>query len=231
MKLGLVALGGAHAPPVRLSWRCHFDDDDPRFRCSAPADPDPGGIAGPHRCERKKLMYAGHFAAALAIKGAAPRSPTAALVVLANLPDLFWLGFSLAGVELVTPGNWYDGWSHSVGSILVQSLIVGALCWRLGAAIAFACAGAVLSHLFLDLPMHPAPLEWFPHSQSGVGDFLKGWAGQPLALGRSNGWWFETAFIVICLTVYLIGSRRAGIGAAGAAASALLVLSLQLAFG
>jgi hypothetical protein len=65
-------------------------------------------------------MYAGHFAAGLAVKVAEPRAPMAALLGLAFLPDLLWLGFSVGGIELVAPGRWFDGWSHSIASIILR---------------------------------------------------------------------------------------------------------------
>lgn len=176
-------------------------------------------------------MYAGHFAAGLAIKVLEPRAPTVALMGLVFLPDLLWLGLSLGGLELVAPGNWFDGWSHSIASIIVQAVLVGAIWWRQGRGVAAAVTGAVLSHLALDLPIHPAPLEWYPHATSASGNFLHGWAGSQLAFGKSKGWWTE-AMVVICgLAIYLTGSRRAGVGTATAAASAILVASLQVAFG
>lgn len=107
-------------------------------------------------------MYAGHFAVGLAIKAAEPRAPMASLMGLVFLPDLLWLGLSIAGVETVEPGMWFDGWSHSIASIILQAVIVAALSSRRGVAISAALAGAVLSHLLLDLPMHPAPLQWYP---------------------------------------------------------------------
>ena len=129
-------------------------------------------------------MYAGHFAAGLAIKTGEPRTPMAALMGAVFLPDLLWLGFSVGGLEIVEPGAWFDGWSHSFASIIAQAVLVCSLWWRRDARIALALAGAVLSHLFLDLPMHPAPLGWYPHASGGFGIFLHGWAGHELLLER-----------------------------------------------
>jgi hypothetical protein len=176
-------------------------------------------------------MYAAHFAAGLAIKVAQPRVPMAAVMGLVFLPDLLWLGLSVVGLELVEPGMWFDGWSHSVASIIVQAALVAALWWQRGAAVAVALAAAVLSHLVLDLPMHPAPLQWYPHASTGFGNLLHGWAGTVALFGKSRGWWVEAAVVICALTIYLTGSRRAGIGKATAVAGAILVASLQLAFG
>ena len=176
-------------------------------------------------------MYAGHFAVGLAIKAAEPRVPMTAVMCLVFLPDLFWLSLSVGGLELAEPGMWFDGWSHSIASIIVQAALVAALWWHRGARVAAAVAAAVLSHLVLDLPMHPAPLEWYPHASSGFGNFLHGWAGNVWLFGKSNGWWVEATVVVCGLSVYLAGSRRAGVGKATAVAGAILVASLQVAFG
>lgn len=176
-------------------------------------------------------MYAGHFAAGLAIKAAEPRVPMAALMGLVFLPDLFWLGLSIGGLEFVGPGVWFDGWSHSIASIIAQSALAAALWRHRGAGVAAAVTAAVLSHLLLDLPMHPAPLEWYPHASTGFGNFLHDWAGSVRLFGKSGGWWVE-AMVVICgLSIYLAGSRRAGVGKATAVAGAILVASLHIAFG
>jgi hypothetical protein len=166
-------------------------------------------------------MYAAHFAAGLAIKVAEPRAPMAALLGLAFLPDLLWLGLSVGGFELVEPGQWFDGWSHSIASIIVQAAIVAMVWWRQGVGVSVALACAVLSHLILDLPLHPAQLEWYPHATAGVGNFL----------AKSNGWWVEAAIVVCGVSIYVAGSRRAGVDKAGASAAAIFVAWLQVAFG
>jgi hypothetical protein len=176
-------------------------------------------------------MYAGHFAAGLAIKAAEPRVPMTAVMCLVFLPDLFWLSLSVGGLELVEPGMWFDGWSHSIASIIVQAALVAALWWHRGARVAAAVAAAVLSHLVLDLPMHPAPLEWYPHASTGLGNFLHGWAGNVWLFGKSSGWWFEATVVICGLAIYLAGSRRAGVGKATAVAGAILVALLHVAFG
>lgn len=176
-------------------------------------------------------MYAGHFAAGLVIKTVEPRAPMAALMGLVFLPDLLWLGLSISGAELVEPGRWFDGWSRSIASIILQAAVVAALWARRGFGVAAALSGAVLSHLLLDLPIHPAPLQWYPHATKGFGNFLHGWAGQASWFGKTNGWWVETAVLICGLAIYLAGSRRAGVSKATAGASALLVASLQVTFG
>jgi hypothetical protein len=176
-------------------------------------------------------MYAGHFAAGLAIKAAEPRAPMAVLLGLIFLPDLLWLGFSVSGIELVGPGQWFDGWSHSIASIVLQAAIAAVVFWRQGARVAAALGCAVLSHLILDLPIHPAPLEWYPHAASGMGNFLHGWAGNAALFGKTNGWWVEAAVVFFGVSIYLIGARRAGVDKSAAGAAAILVAWLHVAFG
>src|SRR5690348_9077520 len=91
-------------------------DDVARFLHAAAVDRGPGGDPDAHPDQAAALMYAGHLAAGLAIKVAQPRAPMAALMSLVFLPDFLWLGFSVSGLELVEPGQWFDGWSHSVAS-------------------------------------------------------------------------------------------------------------------
>jgi hypothetical protein len=176
-------------------------------------------------------MYAGHFAAGLAIKAVEPRAPMAALMGLVFLPDVLWLGLSLGGLENVEPGIWFDGWSHSIASIISQAAIVAVLSSRRGVAVSAALAAAVLTHLLLDLPMHPAPLEWYPHATTGFGDFLHGWASEAWLFDKSNGWWVETDVVICGLAIYLMCSHRVGVSRAIAVAGAVLVTSLQVAFG
>ena len=176
-------------------------------------------------------MYAGHFAVGLAIKVAEPRAPMAPLLLLIFLPDLLWLGFSVGGLELVEPGTWFDGWSHSIASIILQATLVAMLWWRQGVGVSVALSCAVLGHLILDLPIHPAPLEWYPHAATGFGNFLHGWAGNAALFGKTNGWWLEAAIVAAGVSIYLAGSRRAGVDKATASAAAILVAWLQVAFG
>lgn len=176
-------------------------------------------------------MYAGHFAAGLAIKAAVPRAPTAVLTASIFLPDLLWLGLSVTGIEVVTPGAWFDGWSHSIASFVLQSVVVGLVWSRSDARVAMALAGAVLSHLALDLPMHPARLEWYPYASGGFGNLMNGSAGDAAAFGKSIVWWIEATVVLCGVGVYVAASRRIGIRRAAAVAGALLILSLQVAFG
>ena len=69
-------------------------------------------------------MYAGHFAAALALKGLQPRAPTWALLVGVALLDLLFGVFVLLGIERATPTPGvspdfrldFIDWSHSLAA-------------------------------------------------------------------------------------------------------------------
>lgn len=173
-------------------------------------------------------MFAGHFAVGLAIKGSEPQAPMWAVMLAVFLPDLLWLALSITGVERVEPAPvWFDGWSHSVLSILLQACVCMALFWHRGGRIAIAIALAAASHLVLDLPIHPARLQLYPHSSLDVGNFLHGGVAIPLALGKTNGWWVETSVVIVLLAVSLLLSRRGGTTSRIVLAGALLVGSLQ----
>ena len=68
-------------------------------------------------------MYAAHFAAALAIKGQVPKAPTWSLVVAAFIPDFFWVGLGLAGVEPSQGPAFFDDWSHSLAMVILFGIL------------------------------------------------------------------------------------------------------------
>ena len=76
---------------------------------------------------RQHLMYAAHLAAGLAIKAAEPKAPAWAVLTAAFLPDLFWIGFAAVGAEPANGTMFFDGWSHSVVSILIQAAVFAAV--------------------------------------------------------------------------------------------------------
>ena len=177
-------------------------------------------------------MYAGHFAAGLAIKTAEPRAPMAAVMGLVFLPDLLWLGLSMAGVEIVTPGMWFDGWSHSIASIVLQAALVAVLSWRHGVAVS---AGA---RLRCSQPLGSPTCRCTPRRSSGIpmrpqgsGISCTGGQAYPSLFGKPKGWWVEAAVVVCGALIYLAGSRRVRVGAATAGASAIVIASLQITFG
>ena len=135
-------------------------------------------------------MYAGHFAAALALKAQVPRAPTWGLLVGVGVLDILFGPFVLAGIERVSltpgisPGFSLDhiDWSHSLVMSVVWSILFGAAFLRRGRRVAAVMAVAVFSHFVLDIVMHPPDLALWPGSAAHLGFGL--WRTLPL------GWWF-----------------------------------------
>ena len=77
-------------------------------------------------------MYAGHFAAGLALKARVPQAPTWGLLVGVGLLDVFFGPLVLLGIERVsiTPGSSpgfvldHIDWSHSLAMSLVWSRVL-----------------------------------------------------------------------------------------------------------
>ena len=172
-------------------------------------------------------MYAGHFAAGLALKGKVPEAPTWALLLGVTFLDLLFGPLVLLGVEHLTPtpgvspGFRLDfiDWSHSLAMAVVWSLLAGALFLKKGRTVAAAVAIAVFSHFALDFPMHPGDLALYPHSVEHLGLGL--WKVLP------TGWWFvELAFVVPALGYYVMRARKLGTfgGRAEIACAVVLVL-------
>lgn len=176
-------------------------------------------------------MYAAHLAVGLAIKAAEPRVPMVAVMTAVFLPDLLWLVLSILGIEPVGGAGFFDGWSHSAASITVQALIMGMFALPLGRSASLIVFGATMTHLPLDVPIHPKPIELYPHSTFAFGLLDKGWGLQQSVFGQSNFWWVETSIVVTFLAIYARLAARAHIPANVVAASAVLVMWLQIAFG
>lgn len=119
-------------------------------------------------------MFIGHFALALAAKRATPRTSLGVLFAAAQLPDLLWPIFLLAGIERVrvTPsGNpfthlWFVSypWTHSLLMVAIWGIVAAAiyLLWRhdnRGAAMILLLA---LSHWGLDWVTHRPDLPLVP---------------------------------------------------------------------
>lgn len=174
-------------------------------------------------------MFAAHLAAGLAIKATQPKVPAWAVLTGAFLPDLLWIGFAGMGVEPASDAAFFDGWSHSVASIMIQAFLF-ALCYRrLGRSVMIAIGIAVLSHLPLDALIHPKPLALWPHSAILLGRPTWAWGQSISALGKSRYWWIQLAIVAPLLGVYW---RRASAQTRPSnlvAASCLLVLGLHLA--
>jgi len=154
-------------------------------------------------------VYAGHFAAGLAIKASVPKAPTWAVLLGTGFLDVLFGIFVGLGLERVTmtpgisPGFTLDfiDWSHSLLMSLMWAALCGGIFWKRGALVAAAIGFAVFSHFLLDLPMHPADLALWPYGQEHLGFGL--WRRLP------TGWWFvELLFILAGCTYYVIRARK-----------------------
>lgn len=126
-------------------------------------------------------MFVGHYAAAMAAKAIEPKAPMWTLVAAAQLVDIGWSAFIIAGVERASvdpslPGSAlvleHMPWTHSLPMALV---------WAAGAALlvklllrlplwASAVVGlTVLSHWLLDWLVHRPDLElWIGGPRVGL---------------------------------------------------------------
>ena len=155
-------------------------------------------------------MYAGHFAAALAIKAKEPRAPTWALLLGVGFLDVLFGIFLMLGIERATmtpgvsPGFSLDfiDWSHSLAMSLAWAALFSIPFWRRGSAVAVAVGFAVFSHFLLDLPMHPPDMALWPHSTTHLGLGL--WRRLP-----TGWWWVELAFIAAGCAYYVVRARTA----------------------
>lgn len=156
-------------------------------------------------------MFAGHFAAGLALKAKEPRAPTWAMLVGAAFLDLLFPLFVALGIERIhaTPGiapgmslDFID-WSHSLLMAVVWSAVFAAFFVRRGRAVMLAAAAAVFSHFVLDWPMHPMDLALYPHAaaHAGLGLWVK-WR---------VGWWFlEAVVVALGCAYYAVRARQVG---------------------
>lgn len=173
-------------------------------------------------------MYAGHFAAAYAIRSRVPAAPLFALLIAIGVGDSIHGVLVLAGVERTEFAPHlgsgfilhFADWSHSLGMTLIWSMAFGALFWGRGKAVALACAVAVFSHYVLDLVMHDPDLALYPHSPIRHG--LGVWNRWPI-----GSWFFELAFVVGAW--WMDASRRPGAGPRRYATLAVLLM-LHLGF-
>jgi hypothetical protein len=123
-------------------------------------------------------MFLGHYGVAFAAKRAVPRTSLGALTFAAQFLDELWPILLLLGVEQVriVPGLMaanpldfvYYPYSHSLLMAVVWGILVGGayfLLRRYGRG-AWIIGTLVVSHWFLDLPMHRADLPLWPGASS-----------------------------------------------------------------
>ena len=127
-------------------------------------------------------MFLGHFAVALAAKGAAPTVSLGTLFLAAQLADLAWPVLVLAGIEIVvvqpgitavTPLDFiHYPWSHSAVALLAWGIGLAAvhhLARRGRVADALVLALLVLSHWVLDFASHRPDMPLTLHGTERVG--------------------------------------------------------------
>jgi len=123
-------------------------------------------------------MFLGHYGVAFAAKRVTPRTSLGALTFAAQFLDELWPILLLLGVEQVriVPGLMaanpldfvYYPYSHSLLMAVVWGILVGGayfLLRRYGRG-AWIIGTLVVSHWFLDLPMHRADLPLWPGTSS-----------------------------------------------------------------
>jgi hypothetical protein len=175
-------------------------------------------------------MYAAHFAAALAIKGCAPRAPAWALLTGAFIPDGVWIGLAGAGIEPADASVFFDDWSHSALSILIEASLFALFFYRRGIAVWLPVWLAVVSHFLLDALVHPKPLAFYPHAVLHFGADHWQWGQVRAFLGMPHYWWLQAALVLALLAIYLAGARRQQLPTNLAAASCISVAGLHFLF-
>ena len=196
-------------------------------------------------------MFVGHYAAALAAKGAEPRAPLWTYVIAAQLVDVGWSGLIMAGVEKVSfdphlPGSAlvleYMPFTHSLPAALLWS-VAGAFAVRWALKLPWAAAAmvglVVFSHWLGDLLVHRPDLElWFGGQKVGMALWNYPLPEQALEMGLmalGAAWWAwrrgtqgqsvwpALAFVGFLLALQIVGMvMPASTSASGFATTALL---------
>jgi hypothetical protein len=177
-------------------------------------------------------MFLGHYGLALAAKRTAPRTSLGVLFFAAQFLDELWPLLLLAGVEQVrivpgimaaTPLEFvHYPWSHSLLLAVTWGLLTGFAYFfvRRYKHGAYVVGGLVVSHWFLDAPMHRPDLPLWPGSAQMIGAGLWDFVAITMAV--------EFGLLALGVVVYLRGTRaRDRIGSWGLYA---LIGTLVLAF-
>jgi membrane-bound metal-dependent hydrolase YbcI (DUF457 family) len=156
-------------------------------------------------------MLLGHYGAAFAAKRYAPRTSLGTLNLATQLLDELWPIFVLMGLETVrvAPGVLaanplefvHYPITHSLVGAIGWSVLLGVLYYamRRDRRAAVAVGALVLSHWFLDLPMHAPDLPLWPGSNVKLG--LGAWRSIPLTIA------IELGVFVTGLVIYLRTTR------------------------
>jgi len=179
-------------------------------------------------------MLLGHYAAGLAAKKFAPQTNLGLLIAAGVFLDLIWPLFLSLRLErvVITPGTTevtplfflHYPWSHSLLMSAVWGLCLGGLYFALTRykAGALTLGLLVISHWFLDAPMHQPDLPLTPWGETVIGFAL--WNSVPLSFlieyglfaggiylyahvtkaKTRFGQWGLIAFAVLGVTVYLV---------------------------
>ena len=149
---------------------------------------------------------------ALATKGVAPKTPLPVLILAAQLLDVLWGIFLMAGFEhasiepgftAVSPLNLYDfPYSHSLAAALVWAAVFGGAYFFIQGDSwgGWAVAALVLSHWVLDFIVHRPDLLLFPGGTEPFGYYLWNSVKQTLLV--------EGAIFFLGIVFYL-GTTRA----------------------
>jgi hypothetical protein len=140
-------------------------------------------------------MYAGHFAAGLALKTVVPRAPTLGLMIGVGFLDLVFGVLVAAHIEGGSFSHFNTPWSHSLAMSLFWALLFAMLFARFGSGVMLAMFAAVMSHWVLDLVSHRPDMQLWPHSsiELGYGPQFGGLGG-----------WFELAVTHAGLGTYIL---------------------------
>jgi hypothetical protein len=174
-------------------------------------------------------VIAGHFGFAAAVKARETRVPLWALMIATVFLDIVFVPLFLAGIEPIVPigkGGYGEGYIHAdythslVGALLLSVLFgaIFAIFWSRRTAIIL--GAVVFSHWLLDLPMHRADMQLFPHWGPMLGFGLWRWPALSVVI--------ELALVLLGAFLYYRASKSKLI-ASLLALFGIVVLALNLA--
>ncbi len=176
-------------------------------------------------------MFVGHYAAAFAAKAIEPKAPMWTLAAAAQLVDIGWSAFIIAGVERASvdpslPGSTlvlYDmPWTHSLPAVLAWSIgaaLLAKLFLHLPIWASVIVGFTVFSHWLLDLLVHRPDLELWPGGDK-VGFGLWNYPVPEQAV--------EMGLVAICGAVWIASRKTLGRFAWPAIAFIAFLVALQI---